>query len=81
MFIKILSLIIGVGSIPFTKDLTEKQYLEMLKEMKEGVEVLERDVYFQTINDQEVKQYLGKRPSAEQIQQFFYTSLSLGRKF
>ena len=81
MFIKILSLIIGVGSIPFTKDLTEKQYLEMLKEMKEGVEVLEKDIYFQTINDQEVKQYLGKRPSAEQIQQFFYTSLSLGRKF
>lgn len=81
MFIKILSLIVGLGSIPFTKDLTEKQYLEMLKDMKESVEVIE-SIGFKSINDQEeIKPFLSQRPSAEQIQQFFYTSLSLGRQF
>ncbi|CAG8511231.1 7134_t:CDS:2 [Ambispora gerdemannii] len=72
---------VGLGSIPFTKDLTEKQYLEMLEGMKTGVEIIESNVYFKAINDQEAKQYLSKRPSAEQVQQFFYASLSLGRQF
>jgi hypothetical protein len=81
MFIKILSLIIGLGSIPFTKDLTEKQYFEMLKDMKEGVEVVETNAYFEALKNPEAKQYLSQRPSAEQIQQFFYTSLSVGRQF
>lgn len=49
--------------------------------MKQTVEIIEKDAYFKAVKDNESMQLLSKRPSAEQIQQFFYAPLSLGRQF